>query len=844
LLTVTAAALLALLAAAGTLPEAGRAQAISTASTPAFAGRIGVAFFGSEQNTIAAFDREQNNVAPAEGERGDVALFDADWRFHRGGAQGAEAPDFDDSGWRKLDLPHDWSIEDLPGTHSPFDPDAISQVSGGFTTGGTGWYRKTFNVPAESKGERIVIQFDGVYMNADVWLNGQQLGTHPYGYTSFWYDLTDKIKFGGANTLAVKVKNEGENSRWYSGSGIYRHVWLKTLDPLHVAQWGTYVTTPEVGASSAKVNLKTRVQNEGDSTARVRLVTRIVDAAGAEVAREETSQTVEAKAAHEFNQDATIKSPALWSPDSPTLYTAVCEVYRDNQLTDRVETKFGVRSISFDAERGFLLNGQPLKLKGGCLHHDNGPLGARAYDRAEERRVELLKAAGFNALRLAHNPPSPAFLAACDRLGMMVIDEAFDMWREGKNPHDYHLFFDEWWQRDIESMVWRDRDHPSVVMWSIGNEIPNRNKPEVVKTAKALADYVRRLDPTRPVTSAVNDMGEDKDPYFSALDVAGYNYMKDKYEADHARVPRRVMVATESFPLEAFGYWMGVVDHPYVVGDFVWTAFDYIGEASIGWRGYWQEHDFYPWTLAYCGDIDTCGWKRPQSFYRDALWKKDQVSVFVKPPRPSFPPNPKRQTWSKWHWFDVVPDWNWKGYENKPLEVDVYSSCEEVELFLNGRSLGRKPTNSSTEFTAKWDVPYQAGVLKAVGYDAGKQVSSSELRTAGEPTRITLAADRRDIKADGEDLSYVTVELTDARGVRNPKAENLVRFSVEGPGTIAAVGNANPVSTESYQQPQRKAWQGRCLVVVKSERRAGRVIVKASSQGLPPATLAINVSGS
>jgi beta-galactosidase len=811
--TVIALAMLVLLGAAAALSESGKAQVASTSSATAFG--------------------EQNNVA----------LFDADWRFHRSGAQGAESPDFDDSGWRRLDLPHDWSIEDVPGTRSPFDPEAISQVSGGFTTGGTGWYRKTFNVPAEDRGKRILIQFDGVYMNADVWLNGRSLGSHPYGYTSFWFDLTDKIKFGGANTLAVKVMNEGENSRWYSGSGIYRHVWLRTLEPVHVAQWGAYVTTPEVSASSAKVNLKTRVQNDGDSPARIRLVTRIVDAAGAEAARVESSQTVEAKAAHEFNQDATIKSPALWSPDSPTLYTAVSEVYRDNQPTDRAQTRFGVRTISFDAARGFLLNGRPLKLKGGCLHHDNGPLGARAYDRAEERRVELLKAAGFNALRLAHNPPSPAFLKACDRLGMMVIDEAFDMWRDGKNPHDYHLFFDEWWQRDIESMVWRDRNHPSVVMWSIGNEIPNRNKPEVVKTAKTLADYVRRLDPTRAVTSAVNDMGEDKDPYFATLDVSGYNYMKDKYEADHARVPDRVMVATESFPLEAFGYWMGVVDHPYVVGDFVWTAFDYIGEASIGWRGYWQEHNFYPWTLAYCGDIDICGWKRPQSFYRDALWKKDQVSVFVKPPRPSFPPNPKRQSWSKWHWFDVAPDWNWKGFENKPLEVNVYSSCEEVELFLNGRSLGRKPTNRSTEFTAKWDVPFQPGVLRAVGYDAGRQAGSAELRTAGEPARVKLSADRSDIRADGEDLSYVTVELTDARGVRNPKAENLVRFSVEGPGTIIAVGNANPFSTESYQQPQRKAWQGRCLVIVKSERRAGRVVVRASSQGLPPATLAINVGG-
>ncbi|MDQ3821335.1 MAG: DUF4982 domain-containing protein, partial [Acidobacteriota bacterium] len=396
---------------------------------------------------------------------------------------------------------------------------------------------------------------------------------------------------------------------------------------------------------------------------------------------------------------------------------------------------------------------------------------------------------------------------------------------------------------DVESMTKRDRNHPSVIMWSIGNEIPSRAKPEVVSVAKSLSDYVRHLDPTRPVTSAVNDMGEDKDPYFATLDIAGYNYMKDKYEADHARVPSRVMVATESFPLEAFDYWMAVLDHPYVIGDFVWTAFDYIGEASIGWRGYWQESNFYPWTLAYCGDIDICGWKRPQSYYRDALWKKDQVSIFVKPPKPSFPPNPKRQWWSKWHWQDVAADWNWKGYENKPLEVNVYSSCEEVELFLNGKSLGRKPTNRSTRYTAAWEVPFQPGVLRAVGYDNGREASSSELRTASQPVSIRLSADRERIKADGEDLSYVTVELVDARGVRDPKAENLVNFAVEGPGVIAGVGNANPISTESYQQPRRKAWQGRCLVVIKSGRQTGRVVVKASSQGLRPATLVINVSG-
>jgi beta-galactosidase len=794
------------------------------------------------QSGMSATGAASSASAQAQDKQNNVVLFDADWRFHLGGAQGAEQPDFDDSKWRPVDLPHDWSIEDLPGQQSPFQPDAISQVSGGFTTGGTGWYRKTFTVPNEQQGQRILMQFDGIYMNADVWLNGQWLGDHPYGYTSFWFDLTNKIKFGGANVLVVKVKNEGENSRWYSGSGIYRHVWLKTLAPTHVAQWGTYLTTPEVSPAAAKVNVKTKVLNESEQPARIDLVTRIVDATGAETARVEASHTIEPKTAHEFNQDANVKAPALWSPDAPALYTAVTEVYRDKQLTDRVETKFGIRTISFDAVNGFRLNGQPLKLKGGCLHHDNGPLGARAYDRAEERRVELLKASGYNALRLAHNPPSPAFLAACDRLGMMVIDEAFDMWRDAKNPHDYHLFFDEWWQRDVASMIERDRNHPSVIIWSIGNEIPNRGKPEVVKQAKALADYVHQLDPTRSVTSAVNDQGEDKDPYFATLNVAGYNYMKDKYEADHQRVPNRVMVATESFPLEAFAYWMSVLDHPYVVGDFVWTAFDYIGEASIGWRGYWQEHNFYPWTLAYCGDIDICGWKRPQSYYRDALWKSDQLSLFVKPPRPSFAPNPKRQSWSKWHWFDVAADWNWPGFENKPLEVNVYSSCAEVELFLNGRSLGRRPTNRANAYTATWPVPYQAGVLKAVGYDGAQQVSTAELRTAQAPSRIELSPDRARIRADGQDLSYIMVALVDARGVRNPKAENLVKFAITGPGTIVGVGNANPMSTESYQQPQRKAWQGRCLLIVKSGRQAGKIVIKATSAGLTPAQIVIDAN--
>jgi len=768
-------------------------------------------------------------------------LFDAGWRFHRGGAQGADEPDFDDAEWRAIDLPHDWSIEDLPGTQSPFSPDAISQVSGGFTTGGTGWYRKTFTIPAAQKGKRVHIQFDGIYMNAEIWLNGKKLGKHPYGYTSFWYDVTDRVKWNEKNVLAVKVRNEGENSRWYAGSGIYRHVWLQVMDPVHVAQWGTYITTPQVSAATAGVHVSTKVLNEDSSTASIKLVTRILNAKGKEVAATNSTQSLNSKDTVTYNQDVTVAHPELWSVTTPVLYTAVTSVYRDGQLVDQLQTPFGIRSITVDAINGFRLNGQPLKLKGGCVHHDNGPLGAKAYDRAEERKVEILKANGYNAIRCAHNPPSPAFLDACDRLGMLVIDEAFDAWEQGKNPDDYHLYFNDWWKKDVESMVYRDRNHPSIIMWSTGNEIPNREKPEVVSVAKMLSDHIRALDATRFITCGVNGVTPDKDPFLATLDISGYNYARDKYVTDHQRLPNRVMFATESLPLEAFDYWMGVTDHPWVIGDFVWTSFDYIGEASIGWLGYWQRQHFYPWNLAYCGDIDICGWKRPQSYYRDVLWKPNQVSVFVKPPHPSFPTNPNKVDWSHWEWQDVVADWNWKGYEKQPLEVEVYSSCEQVELFLNNRSLGKQPTGRANKFTATFKVPYEAGTLEATGYNGNKKVSTAVLRTAAAPTQLKLTADRNTIQSNNQDLVYITVELLDANGVRDPKAENLVQFSITGPGAVVGVGNANPVSTESYQLPQRKAWQGRCLVIVKDTGKQGKVVLKAKADGLQEGQVSVVV---
>ena len=774
-----------------------------------------------------------------------VNSIDFGWRFHRGGAQYAESPEFDDSKWRKVDLPHDWSIEDLPGTKSPFDPNAISQVSGGFTIGGTGWYRKTFTIPNDQKGKRIHIQFDGVYMNADIWLNGKHIGTHPYGYTSFWFDITDQINYGGENKIAVQVKNEGQNSRWYSGSGIYRHVWLKVLDPVHISPWGIYITTPNANSSNAKVNIKSNVSNDAEGNRQVRLVSRIINPKGVEVARNEVQQEIRATKSSEFSQDLTVSNPQLWTLETSMLYTLLTEVYIENKLVDKTETKFGIRTISFSVASGFQLNGKTVKLKGGCVHHDNGPLGSKAYDRAEERRIELLRLSGYNAVRCSHNPPSPAFLDACDRLGMLVIDEAFDMWRLPNNPNDYHLYFDEWWQQDIESMVMRDRNHPSIIIWSIGNEIRGMETTPIVEVSKMLANHIRKLEPTRPIAAAVNGLGPAKDPFFSTLDICGYNYaaggdhgQESIYVTDHKRLPERIMMGTESYALESFGAWMPVIDNSWVIGDFVWTAFDYIGEASIGWRGYWQEANFYPWNLAFCGDIDICGWKRPQSFYRDALWKKDQISVFVKPPNPSFPLNPKKQSWSKWEWHDVVADWNWTGSENKPFEVSVYSSCDEAELFLNEKSLGKKPTNRETKFTATFSVPYQAGTLKAVGYTNGRVIEIAELQTAKQATQIVLFPDRTEVKADGQDLIYIIVELKDANGIRNPKAENLVRFKVDG-GTIVGVGNANPMSVESYQLPQRKAWQGRCLVIVKSNQKKGPITLTASVDGISTAKTVI-----
>ncbi len=768
-------------------------------------------------------------------------LLHKDWKFHLGPSKNGQNATLDDSAWRTLDLPHDWSLEDLPGQDHPIREDAINSLYTGFTVGGTGWYRKSFTLPATLKDRRVAIEFEGVYHMADVWINGHHLGHQPFGYTTFRHDLTSRLRWDQPNIIAVEVKNEGKHTRWYSGSGIYRHVWLDVTGPVSIAPWGVAITTPPGDQGKHWINTAVTVENHDKKDRELKIVTRIVDTKGVERATAENTLSVAAGRSATTQIFPKLENADLWSPDSPTLYQAITTVLDGETTFDSITTPFGIRSFQFTADRGFLLNGKPMLLKGGNLHHDNGPLGAVAYDRAEERRVELMKANGFNAIRCAHNPPSPAFLRACDRLGMLVINEAFDAWRIGKNPDDYNVHFDQWWKHDLESMIRRDRNHPSIILWSTGNEIPERGTPEGVRTSAMLAAFVHEQDPSRPVTAAIHGINPKMDPAFATLDVAGYNYGVKHYVPDHKRHPKRVMYGSESNPIRAFEYWMAVVDHPWVVGDFVWTGFDYLGEASIGWLGLTDLEGHYPWLHAYCGDLDICGFKRPQSHYRDVLWNESpQLSIFVKPPVPTFPPrSPDLEPWDIWQWDDVLDNWNWQGHEGKPLDVSVYSNNDRVELLLNGKSLGSKETHRAAEFKATWQVPYEAGELIAVAYRDDREVARSSLKTTGKPAAIRLSADRGEIHADNQDLAFITVEIIDENGLRVPAADHLVEFQINGAGVLAAVGSANPIGTESFRLPKRKAWQGRCLAIIKSTDKPGSITLTVQSENLTPAAIEV-----
>ena len=772
--------------------------------------------------------------------------FDRDWRFHLGGEPFAFSSewmgrDFDDSSWRLLDVPHDWSIE------LPRDPVSPGGTEGGFFVDGVGWYRKRFDVPEAWRGQRLAVTFEGVFKNAEIWLNGYYVGRHPYGYTTFTMDLTPYLEVGVENLIVVRVDNSApQHSRWYSGSGIYRHVWLLVRDPVHIAEGGLYITTPQASAESATVRLETTVVNESEAARPVTVRWHVTGPEGEVVGFREADAKLKAGGSRLFAEELPVANPRLWSPDHPRLYGLQVEVRADDTVLDAETTTFGIRSISYSATQGFLLSGEPLTMRGGCVHHDCGPLGAMALDRAEARKVEVLKASGYNAVRCAHNPPSPAFLDACDRLGMLVIDEAFDGWRERSTPNDYHLAFDDWWQRDLESMLYRDRNHPSIIMWSIGNEVTERSQPWGPGLARRLADRVRAIDPTRPITSAVNGFSpwENSDAFFAELDVAGYNYLVGRYEEDHTRHPDRIIVATETFASQAYEYWRAAERLPYVVGDFLWTALDYLGESGIG--GTWFEGETgpgwtkwlpgWPWHQAYCGDIDLCGWKRPQSYYRDLLWgKTDTLYLAVHAPVPQ----DKTLKRLEWGWPDVQASWTWPGLEGRELQVDVYAACDEVELLLNGKSLGKKVMTEADRLIATFAVPYAAGELKAIGYRAGRKVAEHSLATTGPAQGLRLTSDRNPIWADTNDLAYVTVEAIDAERRTVPTADHGVYFTTSGPGGIAALGSNNPKHTEPYRGHRHRLHRGRCLVIVRPGGEAGEIHLHAQADGLEPVSVTV-----
>jgi beta-galactosidase len=777
-----------------------------------------------------------------------VISFTNDWRFFLGDEEKAKENKYDDSQWRKLDLPHDWSIE---GAFSEKHPTTFNQ---GALPAGTGWYRKTFSLPANLKSKQISINFDGVYRNSEVWVNGHYLGKRPNGYISFRYDLTPYLQFGKAkNMIAVKVDNSAQpNSRWYTGSGIYRKVWLEATNAIAVDQWGSFVSTPKVSQSEALVRMQTQFANTSGKEEWVELVYEIVDERGRQVAADHfTGKYLIGKAGGSHAVSITLKKPQLWSVARPYLYKAITKLVKNGKLLDRVETTFGIRTFSFDAQRGFFLNGKPLKILGVCNHHDLGALGAAVNKRAIERQLEILKAMGCNAIRTAHNPPATELLDLCDRMGFLVMDEAFDMWKKRKNKFDYNVDFTDWHKVDLEDQVKRDRNHPSVFIWSIGNEIREQFDSTGSVIAKELADIVKSLDPTRPVTSALTENVPQKNFIYrsGALDVLGFNYKHADYDSLPKWFPGQAFMATETasalatrghydqpsdsnriWPPDSkskkhgnpdytvsaydntYAYWgatheeswKAVKQRNFMGGVFVWSGFDFLGEPVP-----------YEWPArsSYYGIVDLAGFPKDVYYLYQSEWTYKPV-------------------------LHLFPHWNWK----EGQEVDLwayYNMADEVELFLNGKSLGTKK-KTGDQLHVKWRVPFQPGTLKAISRKNGKTVLTKKIKTAGRPAKIQLVADRSRLTANN-DLSFVTVRIVDAEGNPVPDAENLVSFTVSGAGYLAGLDNGLQTSTESFKAPFRKAYNGLCLAIIGTNGKKGTIVLKATAEGLVSSSFVIKV---
>jgi len=766
--------------------------------------------------------------------------FNQNWTFNLGDVNDGQNTSLDDSKWRKVNLPHDWSIE------GEFSKDNPATPEGGALPGGIGWYRKTFTVPASSKGKLVYIAFDGVYQKSTVWVNGHELGFRPNGYTSFRYDMTPYLNFGGKNTIAVKADNSVQpNSRWYSGSGIYRNVWLVTTNKTAIDQWGTYVTTTDVSSKSATVNLTVDVKRpEGDHSS-VTLVSSVLDANGKTIASQTTQSVVSASA-----QKFTVANPSLWSVEKPYLYKVVTKIVNHNVVVDEYTTPLGIRYFDFDPDKGFSLNGKFMKILGVCDHHDLGALGAAVNYRALQRQLEILKSMGCNGIRTSHNPPTPELLDLCDKMGFIVMDEAFDCWERGKVKYDYHLYFKEWAKRDLEDQILRDRNHPSVMIWSIGNEIPQQSDTSGARVAKYLSAIVHSLDVTRPITSA-NDHPDTRNQIVKsgAIDLIGYNYHEFDYAKFHERYPGKKFIATETTSgLETRGFyqmpsdsvmrwptkdkkgmnedhtvsaydnvappwgstheqtWKIMKKYDFLSGMFIWTGFDYLGEPTpYSW----------PSRSSYFGILDLAGFPKDIFYMYQAEWTNKTV-------------------------LHIFPHWNWE--PGKTVDVwAYYNNADEVELYLNGKSVGVKK-KTGDDLHVMWRLKYEPGTLKAVSRKNGKEVLTREIKTAGAAAKIELSADRKTIKADGSDLSFITARILDKDGNVVPDADNTIKFSINGVAVIKATDNGDPVSHESFQTHDRKAFHGLALAIIQSKLQAGNAVLTATSAGLPSVTLQVIIA--
>lgn len=773
-----------------------------------------------------------------------------------------------------IDLPDDYILE------TKRQPGARSGASSGYYAGGRATYTKRFDVPETWADKTVLLDIDGAYMQAEASLNGEALGIHPYGYTPWQIDLAGRIIFGEENVLEIITRNVQPNSRWYSGGGLYRTVKLYVAEACHIRPWDLFVTTSDVTAESALVSILATITNDGDTAASGTLTAKL---GGIETSVE---VAIAALSPEVYEFDLVIPDPKLWSADEPNL--CELELVLDTNLgVDRTNLSIGIRQIEIDAKQGMRVNGEQVKLRGGCIHHDNTLLGARAYPRAEERKVMLLKEAGYNALRFAHNPPSAAMLDACDRIGMYVIDESFDCWRHGKNDLDYHLFFEDWWERDTAAMVLRDRNHPSIFCWSIGNEIREQGgQSGGAELTRRQADFVRSLDPTRPVMSAIHSIifskrekgqpsvspfkmprslalqGEsDTDPDLSMdallggvmtnnigdgivdgediwgliteesashLDIVGYNYLFSRYARDAEQFPDRVIMGTETHALNTLDYYEATMENPSVIGDFIWTAYDNLGEAGAG-RVMHTVRDLkegmlapYPWLSCYQGDLDLSGNRRPQSYFRKIMWGLDSgIHVFARDPKLADLP----AYGLGWHWNDVWQSWTWDETSvGQPIDVEAYADCDEVEFLINDETVARVPVE---RLTAKARLIYRPGYLRVLAWKDGEVVAEDMLVTAGKPAKLELLADREQIRADAEDLSFITIRLVDEAGVTVPTDDLELVVEVAG-GKLAGLGSGNPCTDENYGTGKRRLWNGFGLAVVRTD-QAGVIDVSVKT---------------